>query len=158
MIQELDNVALMRSFFGPCHVTFLYLELLTFFGKFVQGVVICFFFRFIFSKNDSTDGSCNVTNDCRFSYNLFKKSLFTSANTYKKYIVSKGYSIAHHDDEMWCLLNCRFHVLLGNTEELLLKLDLLCFTYQHVDCLYTPFKNRSGGNIVVKSAQVLDIV
>ena len=36
-----------------------------------------------------------------------EKSLSISANTYEKYIVSKKYCIARHDDKMCCLPNCR---------------------------------------------------
>ena len=69
-----------------------------------------------------------------FHTNYLKNSLFISANTYEKYIVSK-------DDKMCFLPNCRYHIILiGNIKELLKKLDAFCFNYQHVDCLYTLFK------------------
>ena len=71
--------------------------------------------------------------------------------------MSKDYCIAHHDDKMCILANCRYHIfLVGNNEELLQKLDAFCFNYQHVDCLYTLFKNRFSGKSVVKSAQRFD--
>ena len=38
------------------------------------------------------------------------------------------------------------------------KLDTCCFTYQHVDCLYTLFKYRVKGKIMVKIGNVLDTV
>ena len=73
-------------------------------------------------------------------------------------MVSKEYYIARHDDKMCFLPNCRFHnILLGNiNKELLQKMDAFCFNYQHVDCLYTLFKYRFSGKIVVKSRQLFD--
>ena len=86
-----------------------------------------------------------------------KNSLFISANTYEKFIVTKEYCIAGHDDKMCLLLNCRYHIILiGNIKELLQKLDAFCFNYQHVDCLYTLFKYRFNGKIVIKSGQLFD--
>ena len=86
-----------------------------------------------------------------------KNSLFISANSYEKYIVSNEYCIARHDDKMCFQPNCRYHkIILGNIEELLQKLDAFCFNYQHVDCLYTLFKYRFIGKIVVKSGQLFD--
>ena len=87
------------------------------------------------------------------------KSLFTSANTFEKYIVCKDYCIAHHENKTCFLPCCKYHILLlGNVEELLKKLDSFSFTYQHVDCLYTLFKYRFGGKITAKSGQVFDNV
>ena len=86
-----------------------------------------------------------------------KNSLFISANTYEKYIVSKEYCIAGHDGKICFLPNCRYHnILIGNIKELLQKLDAFCFNYQHVDCLYTLFKYRFNGKIVIKSGQFFD--
>ena len=84
-----------------------------------------------------------------------EKSLFISANTYEKFIVCKDYCIAHHDDKTCFLPACKYQILLlGNVEELLKKLDTFCFTYQHVDCLYTLFKYRFSGKVIAKSGQV----
>ena len=70
-----------------------------------------------------------------------EKNLFISATTYEKYIVCKDYCIAHHNEKTCFLPACKYHIaLLGNVQELLEKLDTLCFTYQQVDCLYTLFK------------------
>ena len=54
-------------------------------------------------------------------YKIYSKnSLFISANTYEKFIVSKEYCIAGHDDKMCFLPNCRYHIILiGNIKELL---------------------------------------
>ena len=56
-----------------------------------------------------------------------------------------------------CLLpNCRYHILLLiNVEELLQKLDPLCFTYQHVVCLYTLFKYRFKGILLSRVVKCL---
>ena len=78
---------------------------------------------------------------------------------YEHYFVSKEYCIARYDDKMCFLLNWRHQFsLLGKIEELLQKLNPLCFTYQHVDCFYTLPKNHFSGNIVVNSRQVFDNV
>ena len=92
-----------------------------------------------------------------FYTNYSKNSLFISANTYEKFFVGKEYCFAGHDDKMCFLPNCRYHIiLLGNIKELLQKLDAFCFNYQHVDCLYTLFKYRFNGKIVIKSGQLFD--
>ena len=86
-----------------------------------------------------------------------KNSLFISANTFEKYIVSKEYRIAGHDDKMFLLPNRRYHIILiGNIKEMLQKLDAFCFNYQHVDCLYTVFKYRFNSIIDIKSGQLFD--
>ena len=80
-----------------------------------------------------------------------KNSLFISSNTYEKYIVSKEDCIARHDYKMCFLPNCRYHlILIGNNKDLLQKLDAFCFSYQHIDCLYTLFKYRFSGKIVLR--------
>ena len=92
-----------------------------------------------------------------FYTNYSKNSRFISANTYEKYIVSKEYCIARHDDKVCFLTNCRYHInLIGKIKDLLQKLDAFCFNYQHVDCLYTLFKYRFSGKIDVKSGQIFD--
>ena len=94
-----------------------------------------------------------------FYTKLSEKSMLTSANTYEKFLVCKDYCIAHHDDKTCFLPACKYHILLiGNVEELLKKLDTFCFTYQHVDCLYTLFKYRFSGKVIAKSGQVFDNV
>ena len=94
-----------------------------------------------------------------FYAEISEKSLFISAKTYEKFIVCKDYCIAHHDDKTCFLPACKYHIiLLGESEELLHKLDTFCFTYQHVDCLYTPFKYRFSGKIIAKSGNVFDNV
>ena len=61
------------------------------------------------------------------------------------------------NDKICFLPNCRYHIILiGNIKELLQKLDAFCFNYRHVDCLYTLFKYRFSGKIVLKSGQLFD--
>ena len=94
-----------------------------------------------------------------FYTKISEKSLFISANTYENYFVCTDYCIAHHDNKTCFLPTCKNHVILhGNVEELLKKLDTFCFTYQHVDCLYTLFKYRFSGKVIAKSGQVFDNV
>ena len=88
-----------------------------------------------------------------------RNSLFVSANTYEKYIVSKENCTARHVDRICFLLNCRSHKkLIGNEKELLQEFDAFCFKYQHMDCLYKFFKYRFSGEIVVKSGHFFDVV
>ena len=75
--------------------------------------------------------------------------LFISANTYEKHIVFMDYCVAHHDDKTCSLPDCKHHIiLLGEIEEVLYKLDTFCFTYRHVDCLYTLLKYRFIGKLL----------
>ena len=105
------------------------------------------------------DGSCNVTSDTQLFCKLFKTNLFVSANTNEKHILSEEYCTVRHDDKMYFLLICRYHIKLKvDIRELLQKLDAFCFNYQHVDCLYTLFKYRICGKIVVKCGQLFENV
>ena len=91
-----------------------------------------------------------------FNTNYSKNSLFISANTNEKCIVSTEYCFAHNDDNMCFLPYCSYHIILiGNIKDLLQKLDAFCFNYEHVDCLYTFFKYRFSGKIVVKSGLII---
>ena len=95
----------------------------------------------------------------RFYAKNSEKSLFISATTYEKYIVCKDYCIAQHNEKTCFLPTCNYHfVQLGNVQKLLKKLDTFCFTYQHVDCLYTLFKYRFSKKLIAKSGQVFDNV
>ena len=69
------------------------------------------------------------------------------------------YCVAFHNDKTCFVSNCKVHIILpGNVEELIKKFDTFCFTYQHLDCLYTLLKFRFNGKILVKSRQVFDNV
>ena len=92
-----------------------------------------------------------------FYAKISEKSPFISATLYEKYIVCKGYCIAHHNEKTCFLSACKHHiVLLGNAQELLKELDTFCFTYQYVDCLYTLFKYQFSGTVIAKTVQVFD--
>ena len=147
------------------------MEPVSFFGRFVQKVkVSCFSESFVQKttqqKGASAEASLRTGGKMAavmlqvipsFYTNYSKNSVFVSANTYEKFIVSKEYCIARHDDKMGFLTNCRYHnILLGNIKDLLQKLDAVCFNYQHVDCLYTLFKYRFSSKLVVKSGQLFD--
>ena len=90
-----------------------------------------------------------------FYTNSSENSLLIFANRYENNKLSKEHCIACHDDKMCFLSNCRYSIILiGNIKELLQKLDAFCFNYQHVDCMYTLFKYRFNGKIVIKSGQI----
>ena len=90
---------------------------------------------------------------------ISEKSFFISAKTFEKNLVCKDYCIAHHDDKPCSLPACNYHnTLLEEIEFLLHKLETFCFTYQHVDCLYTLFKYRFSGKVIAKSGNVFDNV
>ena len=109
-----------------------------------------FNFRFSDSFLQTTfpqsDSSCNDASDTKLYANFPKISLFVSSNTYEKHIVCKDYCIAHHNDKLCFLPNCRYHlILIGDIDELLQKLNAFCFKYQHMDCLYTLIKHWFSG-------------
>ena len=90
---------------------------------------------------------------------ISEKGLYIIAKLYENNIVCKDYCIAHHGNKTCSLTASRKHsILRGEIEELLHKLDPFCFTYQHVDCLYTLFKYRFSGKIIAKSGNVFDNV
>ena len=73
--------------------------------------------------------------------------------------MSKEDCISHFDGRIDFSTICRYHVLLlGNVEELLQKLDPICFTNQQVDCSFTLFKYEFNGNIVAQGGQVFENV
>ena len=122
-------------------------------------VVFCFWDSFVQKTTQQTDCSCSVTSNSQLVRKVFKSSLFISANTIKKVYCEQRYCIAFQDAEMCFLHFCRYNILLlGNFWEQLQKTYPFCFTYQHVDCLYTLFKYRFSGKIVVKSGQVFETV
>ena len=76
-----------------------------------------------------------------FYKNFSKISLFVPAKTDGKFVVSKDFYVADHDNNMCFLPNSRYHVLLErDNEKVLQKLDAFCSTNQHVDCQYMFFK------------------
>ena len=125
------------SFVGHCHVTFSFMEPLSFSGRFVQEVTVSCFSDSICQflsqqKGASLEGSLRTGGKMAvmlqtkpsFYTKLSEKCLFVSAITYEKYIVCKDYCITHHDEKTCFLPACKNHILLiGNVEELLKKLD-----------------------------------
>ena len=145
------------------------MEPVFFFGSFVQKVEVSFFPHSFVQKTTqqkgaSAEGSLRTGGNRAavmlqvipsFYTNYSKDSLFISANTYEKFILSEEYCTARHDDKMCFLPNCRYHIILiGNIKELIQKLDEFCFNYQQVDCLYTLFKYRFIGKIGIKSGKL----
>ena len=141
---------------------------LSFFGRFVQKVIVsCFSDSFVQKttqqKGASAEGSLRTGGQMAavmllviptFYTNASKSSLFNSANTYEKNIVSEEYCIARQDDMMCFLPDCRYHIfLIDNFKELLQKFDAFCF---NVDCLYTLSKYRFSGKSVVKSGKLFE--
>ena len=106
-----------------------------------------------------SDGSHYITNKPQFLHrNLRQKPLYFCKYIWKN-IFCTNYCIAHHDDKTCFLSAGKYHIiLLGNVEKLLKKSDTICFTYQHVDCLYTLFKYRFSEKVFARSGQVFDNV
>ena len=108
---------------------------------------------------DREDGSHYVTINTQLLHKTLRKKSLYFCKYILKNVVCKDYCVAHHNDKTCFLPACNYQILLlGNVEELLKKLDTLCFTYQHVDCLYTLFKYRLSGKVVAESGQVFDNV
>ena len=96
-----------------------------------------------------------------FFQKFFETSLFISTDDYEKFLVCPDYCVAVHDPAFCYLKNCKFHLLLiadKDLKDLLVKLDRVCFTYQHVDCFYTLFKFRFGGKVLEKNGEIFDSV
>ena len=80
---------------------------------------------------------------------------------YEKFLVCRDNCVAAHDPAFCFLKNCKFHLLViadKDLDDLLVKLDRVCFTYQHVDCFYTLFKFRFSGNVLEKNGEIFDSV
>ena len=75
------------------------------------------------------------------------------------YTICREYCVAAHDPAFWRLKNCKFHLLLiadKDLNDLLVKLDRVCFTYQHVECFYTLFEFKFSGNFLEKIGELFD--
>ena len=118
--------------------------------------ICCFQIHFVTSYRKNQMAAFMLQTISSSYAKISEKSLFISATTFEKYIVCKDNCIAHHDDKTCFLPACKYpFILLGNVEELLKNLHTFCFTYQHVDCLYTLFKYRFSGKVIAKSGLVL---
>ena len=83
------------------------------------------------------------------------KSFFICATPFENNLVCKDSCISNHNDQTCFLPACKYHtVLLGNVQELLKKLEIFCFIYHYVHCLYTLFRSRFSGKNIAKSGQV----
>ena len=144
------------SFFGQCHVTFHSMEPLHFFGSFVKIVkVSCFSDSFVQKRTQIQMAAVMLQVISSFYTNYWKNRLFNSAHTYWNYIMSKEYCVAFQDEEICFLPTCRYHNKeIRNIKVLLQKVEAFCFNYLHVDCLYTNFKYRLSGKIVVKGGKL----
>ena len=133
-------------------------NLFTFFDRFVQKAVYLVFQIHLFRKRRNNQMAAVILQVIPSFYtNYSKNSLFISANTYEKLIVSKEYCIARHNDKIGFLPNCRYYIILiGKFKDLLQKLYAFCFNYQQADCLYTLFKYRFNGKNVIRRGQVFD--
>ena len=128
-----------------------------FFGKLEQKNWNSLFFRFLCSKRrQKSDGSCNDSSDVRFLMQTFQKSnLFDTAKTYEPYFVCNDYFIVNHWDKLWILLNGSYrNKLLGDTDELLQKLNAFYSTYQYLDCLYILFEYQLSPKTVAGKGHV----
>ena len=134
------------------------MKLLSFFARFIQKVIVSFISdSFVQKRRNNQMAAVTLQVIPSFYKNYSKNSLSISANTYENYISSKEYCFARHDEKMCFLPTCKYHIsIIGNIKDLLQKLNAFCFNYHYVDCLYTLFKYRSSGKIVVKNGQLFD--
>ena len=97
------------------------MEPLSFYGRFVQKVIVLVFQIHLFRKRLNNQMVAVMLKAIPSFYTRYSKnSLFISANTYEKLIVSKEYCTARHDDKMCFQPNCRYHIfLIGSIKELL---------------------------------------
>ena len=96
-----------------------------------------------------------------FFQKFSETSLFISSDDYEKFLVCRDYCVASNDSAFCFLKNCKFHLLLiadKDLNDLLVKMDRVCFTYQHVDCFYTLFEFRFNGNVLEKNGEIFDSV
>ena len=152
------SLLIYANFFGHCHVTFPYMELLSHFRRFVQKVIVsCLSDSFVQKTTQQPDGSCNVKSYAQLLYKFFKKQLlYFCKHIWKKYCEWIKLFCPPRRENVFLPL-CRYHIILiGNIRGLLQKLDAFPFNYQYVNCLLTLFKYHFSGKIVVKSGQLFD--
>ena len=146
-----------------CHPSFLGNDCISFYGNHVtipfKVTIPSFQIHFVQQKHNVQMAAVMMQVVPNFYSVYSTKSVHICANTYEKYLVSKDYCVAQHEDSMCTVPNCKYHILLIAEKDinvLMEKLDTFCFTYQLVDCLYTLFKYRFDGKIVTKNGQVFD--
>ena len=82
MTSELHFVTYIRIFFGHCLVTFPYMLPLSFFGRFVQNVIVSWFSdSFDKRTTKQLDDSGSVTNDNQILYKINQKMPFLYLQT-----------------------------------------------------------------------------
>ena len=85
--------------------------------------------------------------------------MFISTDDYENFLVCRDYCVGAHDPAFGFSKNLKLHLLLIAAKvlnELLVKLECVHLTYQHVDCFYTQFKLRFSGNVLKKNGVLLD--
>ena len=88
----------------------------------------------------------------------FSKKILLSVYTYESNIASEEYCIAHRNDKMCFLTDCRYHIiLLAGFKDLIQKLNAVSSTHKHVNCFHTPFIYQFSGKIIVRSGKVFNI-
>ena len=93
-----------------------------------------------------------------FHSTFSKVSLFKSASSFEKYIVSNNYCLANHNARVYFLPNCRSHIILTrDIGEMLQNMDAFCLTYQHVERLSTLLLYRFSEKCMVKCGHVFVI-
>ena len=89
-----------------------------------KKATLCFSDSLVEKTIKHQDSIWNFSIDTQLVHKLFENSLFVSANTYKKCIVSKQNCTAHHDDKVCFPPNSRYlKILVGDIKELLQKRD-----------------------------------
>ena len=116
---------------------------------FTDKVFLFFTDSFVQKTTHQSDGSCDFASDTQFEGKSFKNQRLFSAIFYEKNLVINYFSFAHHMDKLWFLPSRKYQIKLRrDTRELLQKSDWFCFTYKHVDCLYTLSRYRVSGKMV----------
>ena len=146
-----------------CHPSFLGNDCISFYGNHVtipfNVTIPSFQIHFVQQKHNVQMAAVMMQVVPSFYSVYSTKSVHICANTYEKYLVSKDYCVAQHENSVCTVRNCKYHNLLiaeKDKNDLMQKLDTFCFTHQLVDCLYTLFKYRFDGKIVSKNGQVFD--
>ena len=102
------------------------------FGSCVQKTLSFFLFfsvSFVQKTIQQSDTSCNIQNILGFYANFSKNTHFISANT-KGFFWANSTALPTLMSRCNLFSKCGYHILLlGDVEELLQKLDALCFTY-----------------------------
>ena len=120
-----------------CHPSFLGNDCISFYGNHVtipfKVTIPSFQIHFVQQKHNVQMAAVMMQVVPSFYSVYSTKSVHICANTYEKYLVSKDYCVAQHEDSMCTVRNCKYHILLIAEKDinvLMEKLDTFCFTYQ----------------------------